>query len=293
LDNTDADCPLAGYDIDGDGAVDDQDGDGILDCEERFLGTNKFFFDSDFDGISDGLETRFGTNPAHDDVLSDNLDLDNLSNGEEIRIHTDPLTDDAAHRSRYGYRYSIQRSGTGLEALPFPCNTDQNCASGTCINGHCACAAAGDCQSGNSCANGETCPSSETCDDNGVCSRVSACEVVTDLDATQTFCTETKHVLCYNYRVENISLLTTEANATQARGWNQIMLEFGQTPFDSPQDEGIYRVACVRASYLDDTGRKEPPNGEFVLPMTVWHDPTQFDAASDCYCPDGTLGTCQ
>ena len=100
LDPTDADCPIVANDADGNGIPDDLDGDGLFDCEERFLGTSKFRFDSDADGMPDGLEVRFGTNAAANDVLKDNLDFDGMPNGDELRLHTGPDIDDAAHRSR-------------------------------------------------------------------------------------------------------------------------------------------------------------------------------------------------
>jgi len=43
----------------------DDDGDGLLNCEERyFWATNSRLIDSDADGFPDDLEVRMGTNPA-------------------------------------------------------------------------------------------------------------------------------------------------------------------------------------------------------------------------------------
>lgn len=99
LDPTDADC-TAGLD-----RV-DTDGDGLLDCEERFVGSNRNRVDTDADGFPDRLELVGGTNPSVDDVLSD-LDLDRARNGAELRAHADPNLDDAAARSQISYRYTI------------------------------------------------------------------------------------------------------------------------------------------------------------------------------------------
>ena len=103
LDPSDADCP---FDLDRI----DTDGDGLLDCEERFVGSSRFFVDTDADGIPDFIELVAGTNPvAADDRLD--LDFDGAENGVEVRGHSDPLTNDAAKRSSGAYRYNIiQRS---------------------------------------------------------------------------------------------------------------------------------------------------------------------------------------
>ncbi|MCK6550743.1 VWA domain-containing protein [Myxococcota bacterium] len=103
LDPSDADCRL---DLD---RV-DTDGDGLLDCEERFAGTSRAFFDSDADGVPDGLELRYLTNPVADDSKSD-LDFDGARNADEIRGHSDPLVNDAADRSSLAYRYEVVHTG--------------------------------------------------------------------------------------------------------------------------------------------------------------------------------------
>jgi VWA domain-containing protein/thrombospondin type 3 repeat protein len=103
LDPSDADCRLS---LDRK----DSDGDGLLDCEERFAGTNRNFFDSDADGIPDAIELRFDTNPTANDVLDD-LDFDGARNGDEIRGHSDPRENDAANRSSIAYRYDVENIG--------------------------------------------------------------------------------------------------------------------------------------------------------------------------------------
>ena len=64
----------------------DTDGDGLSDCEEAITGTDSTQADNDLDGIPDGLEMRFGTNPmdAHDAALS-NMG-DNYSNLQKIKM---------------------------------------------------------------------------------------------------------------------------------------------------------------------------------------------------------------
>ncbi|MCK5796809.1 MAG: hypothetical protein KAI47_06495, partial [Deltaproteobacteria bacterium] len=149
LDPADADCSLVINDRNHDGKPDDTDGDGLFDCEERFLGTNRNRFDSDADGIPDGVEVRFGTNPVANDLLSD-LDFDGMPNGDEIRLHTDPRADDAAHRSRASYRYDVVRVGDGIETVGLTCSADEDCPqkrAGSCIEGYCRCTASDQCSS--------------------------------------------------------------------------------------------------------------------------------------------------
>lgn len=100
LDPTDARCS----DID---RV-DTDFDGLLDCEEIFLGTLRRSFDSDADGIPDAVEVSFGTDPNSANALQDrqsDADSDGGTNADELRWHTDPQVDDVSDRTRIAYRY--------------------------------------------------------------------------------------------------------------------------------------------------------------------------------------------
>lgn len=103
LDPTDADC-LA--DID----QLDTDGDGLRDCEERFVGTNPKRFDTDNDGFGDGLEHLYGTNPGIVDGMLD-VDFDGAGNAQEIRWHSSPTTDDVRYLSDHAYRYEVHELG--------------------------------------------------------------------------------------------------------------------------------------------------------------------------------------
>lgn len=101
------DCP----DVDGDGRCDpstyaDFDGDGLVDCEERWAGTNPRAADSDGDGLLDTHELRFGTAPDVDD-LEDDLDWDAVPDLEEVRTGTDPNHVSAQGRYEQAYRYSL------------------------------------------------------------------------------------------------------------------------------------------------------------------------------------------
>ncbi len=70
---------------------DDDDGDGLSNVEERRLGTNPLYPDTDHDGLTDGQEVKtYKTNPLKTDT-----DGDGLSDGEEVlKYHTDPLKSD-------------------------------------------------------------------------------------------------------------------------------------------------------------------------------------------------------
>ena len=105
----DADCRMATDRL-------DDDGDGLLNCEERYFGTNSRLIDSDGDGFPDDVEVRMGTNPAAADTLYD-ADFDGARNGIELQAHTDPLRNDVADFSRIAYRTSISLL-RGDRALP-------------------------------------------------------------------------------------------------------------------------------------------------------------------------------
>lgn len=111
----DADCGIAQDKL-------DDDGDGLRNCEERFIGTNPRLFDSDGDGLPDDVEFRMGSNPVVSDGLAD-PDFDHAVNDKEIKAHTDPQVDDVADFSRIAYRYAIVQRPPGSVAT----NKGQSC----------------------------------------------------------------------------------------------------------------------------------------------------------------------
>jgi hypothetical protein len=106
----DADCTLPQDKL-------DDDGDGLRNCEERFIGSNPRLFDSDADGIADPIEFVAGTNPAASDVLAD-PDFDGVRTGNELAVHTDPSVDDSGVLSQIGYRYTVKETPNGTAGLP-------------------------------------------------------------------------------------------------------------------------------------------------------------------------------
>lgn len=85
----------------------DDDGDGLLNCEERYLGTNSRLIDTDGDGYPDDIEVRMGSNPGAADTLDD-ADFDGAANGIELSAHTDPRHNDVSEFSRVAYRTTLR-----------------------------------------------------------------------------------------------------------------------------------------------------------------------------------------
>ncbi|MCB9729696.1 MAG: VWA domain-containing protein [Deltaproteobacteria bacterium] len=92
----------------GDGK--DFDGDGLDNCEEDALGTDRRAPDTDGDGLTDWLELVSGTDPVVSDGLRD-LDFDGVANRDEIRGGTDPLVPDAEIWRSARIRYAITDRG--------------------------------------------------------------------------------------------------------------------------------------------------------------------------------------
>ncbi|MEQ9498998.1 MAG: hypothetical protein RIT81_19110 [Deltaproteobacteria bacterium] len=92
----------------------DTDGDGLRDCEERLLASDRTLFDTDADGFPDGIEFRAGTNIIFNDNLED-LDIDGVNNGREIRAHTDAASNDATVRAELAYRYRTTDLGPTMD----------------------------------------------------------------------------------------------------------------------------------------------------------------------------------
>ena len=90
----------------------DGDGDGLTDCEEKLLGTDRTLFDTDADGFPDLVELVAGTNALFNDNLDD-VDIDGVPNGLEIRGHTDVTSNDARVRGELAYQYQVTDLGIG------------------------------------------------------------------------------------------------------------------------------------------------------------------------------------
>jgi len=102
--------------INGCGPQNDTDGDRLLDCEERVLGTDACITDTDGDGLPDFVEFHSGTNPIVAEDLED-TDRDGHINAEEVLMHTDPNSADIAFAQNRGYGYFISENDPSGEPL--------------------------------------------------------------------------------------------------------------------------------------------------------------------------------
>jgi len=102
---------------------------------------------------------------------------------------------------------------------------------------------------------------------------------------------------CYDFTVRRIRLITTELKeGAGTRGYNDILLYFGEGPADDPKDFGKFKAACVRAQYVEPDF-KYPPDGKVTLQEADFLDLNQLvkdraAAANDPGCkkspPDDT-----
>jgi hypothetical protein len=92
----------------------DNDADGLLLCEELLMRSSSELFDTDADGVPDGLELTAGTDPSMSDALSDS-DLDGVRNGDEIRVHSGIAFDEANARPDLAYRYRTDEIAADAE----------------------------------------------------------------------------------------------------------------------------------------------------------------------------------
>ncbi|MCB0308098.1 MAG: VWA domain-containing protein [Bdellovibrionales bacterium] len=94
----------------------DQDLDGLTDCEEAKLFTDEKYFDTDEDGIPDLLEVIRGTDPTIPDVSLD-PDSDGRPNVDEIKRNLNPNYNDNSILETYGYQHSLNFVGINADGL--------------------------------------------------------------------------------------------------------------------------------------------------------------------------------
>lgn len=99
----------------------DTDGDGLLDCEEFYLGTSKHRFDTDSDLLPDGLEHRGGSRPAESNLGIYDHDEDGFSDWEEVWLHRLPGANEVGLLpwpvESYSYRYAIEQDGPPVNGV--------------------------------------------------------------------------------------------------------------------------------------------------------------------------------
>ena len=71
-------------------ATDDFDGDGLKDCEEAVIGTDRHLFDTDGDHIPDFIEVLAGMNPLDGSDAFEDANHNNVRNFDEVRAHLNP-----------------------------------------------------------------------------------------------------------------------------------------------------------------------------------------------------------
>lgn len=83
----------------------DTDGDGLSQFAERYLKTSETLFDSDGDGIGDGLEVRYGLNPLSPTAQGLDTDGDSKPDALELKVGTSPVRRDLSFFDKEAYQY--------------------------------------------------------------------------------------------------------------------------------------------------------------------------------------------
>ncbi len=112
----------------------DNDGDGLLNYEEKILGTDSTNVDTDSDGINDGLEVnQYALNPLKADQNED-TDMDNLTNIAEVdNYSTNPLNPDTDFDTLSDgdeiliYHTNPLNPDTDEDGIPDPFEVEYNC----------------------------------------------------------------------------------------------------------------------------------------------------------------------
>jgi hypothetical protein len=84
----------------------DEDHDGLNKCEETVILTSDKLFDTDSDGMPDGLEIRYGLNPKYKD-RGDDYDFDGTTNFNEVTSHRNPLIPEADYEKNTSNQFSF------------------------------------------------------------------------------------------------------------------------------------------------------------------------------------------
>lgn len=90
----------------------DDDNDGLDNCEEALLGTSSGNADTDGDGIPDYLELRYGLDPLDPRDASLNPSGDGISNYEKVKMNI-PIHEYATSAiMAFAYQYSVSQTGS-------------------------------------------------------------------------------------------------------------------------------------------------------------------------------------
>ena len=96
-------------------AQQDTDNDGLVDCAEDVLRTDYTKPDSDSDGVPDGIEYRFETNPSDPmDVITD-YDQDGISVMQELKANLPHRFTNNELINAKGYQYDVETFNNGSQ----------------------------------------------------------------------------------------------------------------------------------------------------------------------------------
>jgi hypothetical protein len=260
------------------------DKDQLNDCEEMLLGTDPSLPDSDGDALPDWLEVSFGTDYLHPDALSDS-DWDGVSNGDESRNHTDPRSSDATSHLGNAYRYEVTDEGisaqpsvsspqklSGVVVITAGADTTGGLGTLSYAPGSPAQLSWKDPQDGTSGPwvnipeqGSYLLPSSSSVDEQELDRWI---EVFVEPmllppgNVVEMLLVRLSERHCISFTVRNIRLVET-ASASGQQGKNDIFVYFAQSPAGQLTLPGLFRVAHIPVVYHPDTGRE--PSDPLVL----------------------------
>jgi hypothetical protein len=265
--------PLRGaIDADGDGRADseralvpepDTDGDGLPDAIEEEDGfSDPRSADTDGDGFGDALEWRLSQSGGDFDPRDDedglcpsevdrhDLDGDGLRDCEELYFGSNPRFFDS-----------------DLDGLPDPVEV----AAGTD-------AASDDAHADPDVDGGDNAIEVRSHTDPMVWDAADRAARSYLYDVTQL--PVSGSTTCQEFRVSSIPLAPT------VEGENEIRIWASERPFDRPDAFALWRVACVRARYLEAEQAKIPADGRLVVEEADFVDPATFDPGVHCRNPE-------
>ncbi len=229
-------------------SVADSDGDGLTDAQEALLGSDPELSDSDGDGFNDGLEWRLRVSGLD---LLDPTDA-RCPDYERVDTDGDGLLDCeegvlGSSRRRFdsdadGVPDSLEIAYSADPRSPSPLRDMQIDTDGD----------------GGTDADELRWHTDPKVPDNSAWAKLAYQYTLDEVLGAEG-------PACYRFGVSGIELASTVGPTI---GANRILLYFGQTPYDDPLSEPLYRVGCVSARYVESADLKEPVIGHVNIPAT-------------------------